>query len=307
MNTQDLKDVLMVQTATYKTKQMNVFIKQKLKDIECSYYEDNGNIYVTKGDAETYPCIISHTDTVHNIEKHFDIIEHEGVLFAINTMNYSRLGIGGDDKVGVFICLEVLKNVDTCKVAFFRDEEIGCVGSRKADMAFFNNVEFVLQCDRQGYKDFVDSIFSTELYTPEFSLKINDILNMYNRIETDGGLTDVYQLVENGLNVCVANMSCGYYRPHTDEEYVIIEDVFDTLQMVYDLFQELSGTVWVYNKNRKEFEFEDNNWNVFDERIIEDNHEQCTICGGYNTYHDEYEGLGYCFNCQEYYPVNKRY
>jgi hypothetical protein len=156
----------------------------------------------------------------------------------------NRVGIGGDDKVGVFIALEVLRKVDVCKVAFFRDEEVGCVGSREADMSFFDDTEFVLQCDRQKRSDFVTNIFATKLCSDDFSEAIKPVLEKYKRKETDGGLTDVYQLVENGLGVSCANMSCGYYDPHSNNEYVIINHVFSTLSFVLKLFGTLSGKVW---------------------------------------------------------------
>lgn len=31
------------------------------------YQVENGNIYVIKGNADLYPCIVAHMDTVHDI------------------------------------------------------------------------------------------------------------------------------------------------------------------------------------------------------------------------------------------------
>ena len=41
------------------------------------------------------------------------------------------------------------------KVAFFVSEEIGCVGSRNADMGFFEDARFVIEPDRRGYEDLI--------------------------------------------------------------------------------------------------------------------------------------------------------
>ena len=107
------------------------------------------------------------------------------------------------------------------KWLFSRDEEGSCLGSTEADMNFFNDCEFILQCDREGYEDFVNNIYGCKLYSDEFSELISPTLEKYGRKEGDGMMTDVYQLVENGLDIqggssfdlCVANMSCGYYDP----------------------------------------------------------------------------------------------
>ena len=239
-----LKEVMAVQTTSYNTKLMNNYITKYVASIGgCKTIKKDGNIYVTKGSADVYPCVVAHTDTVHDIEKEMHVVEVNGVLLSVNE-KYERMGIGGDDKVGIFVALEVLRSTDACKVAFFRDEEVGCVGSKVADMKFFDDVAFVLQCDRRGYDDFVNEIFYTKLYSEEFSNAIQGLLYKYGRVESDGGMTDVYQLAENGIEVSVANMSCGYYDPHTDNEFIQIKEVFATLDFVKELVNDLGDTRW---------------------------------------------------------------
>jgi hypothetical protein len=241
---------------------------------------DDDNIYITKGEAETYPCVVAHTDTVHDIVPWFEIFESGNVMFAMNMATVTQTGIGGDDKVGVFIALEMLRKHDVIKVAFFRDEEHGCLGSRDAQMSFFEDVEFVLQCDRQGYKDFVSNIYGNTLYDDKFRKKIKPILEEYGKVETvHGGITDVGQLVDNGLDVCVANISCGYYAPHTDEEYIDTEDVKNTMDFVNDLIHVLKGEVWKnsmfrhpYSKDKKAYSRHFDGWGFdpYDDDIDDD-------------------------------------
>ena len=125
-----------------------------------------------------------------------------------------QVGVGGDDKVGIWIALQMLLKEDKIKCAFFHSEEIGCIGSsRKADMKWFKNVGYCLQADRQGSStDFVNSI-SGKLYSKAFKKAVEPIITDYGYKESSGSITDVGQLAENGIGVCVANMSCGYYEP----------------------------------------------------------------------------------------------
>jgi len=243
MNKTNLLETLKIQTKSYGQGMMIAYIKKRVKNIKGAKLrsDKHGNIYVTKGVEENYPCVVSHMDTVHDIYKDFAIFEHDDKWFAFDGELNRQVGIGGDDKVGVFITLEALEHFDNIKVAFFVDEEVGTVGSKKADMSFFNNVGFVLQCDRKGYGDFVNDCWKTELYAQDFSGAVAGILEQYGYKESDGGLTDVVALKENGLAVACANMSCGYYKPHTDEEYIVLEDVKDCHNMVLDIIESLQG------------------------------------------------------------------
>ena len=323
----NLKDVMSIQTTSYNVKLMNRYIEDFVKKVpNCKIYKNHGNLYVTRGTSDLYPCVVAHTDTVHDIHKKFVVQEYEDVLYAINE-RYERVGVGGDDKVGVFVALEILRTNPVCKVAFFRDEEVGCQGSKVADMKFFDDVSLVLQCDRQGYSDFVSSIFQTELYNQDFSDKISDLLLKYDRVESDGGMTDVWQLTENGLSVACANMSCGYYDPHSDNEYIIISEVFRTLDFVEELIEELSYKKWsvtyaernkysssYYNRHnyvngyrrfgggREDDIFEEDNYNRNDwkdDYVVPE--ASCTQCDSHGEVcYDDTVHMYWCFGCQDY-------
>lgn len=319
-----LIETLMVQTETYHTEDMQVFIAEQVEKIEgCELVFDRGNIYIRKGDAETYPCIIAHTDTVHDRYEDFQIFEtSHGELFSMDCSAMQQVGIGGDDKVGVWVALEILRTVDVCKVAFFRDEEHGCLGSAEALMGWFTDVEFVLQCDRQGYKDFVRKIYSDELYDEDFSSEISPLLSKYDKREClTGGMTDVWQLVKNGLEVCCANISCGYYSPHTDEEFVDVKEAILTFKLVKDIFNKLSGTVWKYDKKVRVKKYKHRNSLIdyyltgetyqdeFSDIPFAENKDEieyimdgdtCPSCENNDTLADKEWNMLYCFTCEKY-------
>ena len=110
------------------------------------YLDDMSNIYITKGETEFYPCFVAHLDTVHHMsnilvkeEKHpNDHGEYKDALKAYTPFSNQPTGIGGDDKCGIFVCLQLLEKLDNVKVAFFVSEEIGCIGSSVADDFFFD-------------------------------------------------------------------------------------------------------------------------------------------------------------------------
>ena len=100
---------------------------------------------------------------------------------------------------------------------------------------------------------------SGKLFSKAFSKKIKPILTHHGYKETSGAITDVGQLAENGVGVCVANMSCGYYAPHSDEEVVIFDDANNCLTMADRLIAELGNNKYAYNftSNYSSFDF---NW-----------------------------------------------
>ena len=138
----------------------------------------------------------------------------------------------------------MLEELPACKAAFFRDEEIGCVGSSQARLDFFEDCAFVLQCDRKGNSDFVNKIYGEPMYSDEFAAAIAPILARHGYREAEGMLTDVYELATQGLELSMANMSCGYWGPHTDQEVVMADDVEVTLSLVREICRAHGHRQW---------------------------------------------------------------
>jgi len=237
-----LKEVLSIQSESYDQWRMFAYIVRRVKAIpNTTIYTHNGNIYVTKGDAITYPCMVSHMDTVHDIVEDLHPIEFDGLITGFNRVRMEQTGIGGDDKVGVYITLEMLERFDVMKVAFFRDEEVGCNGSYVADMTFFEDCRFVLQCDRKGNDDFVTVASGVDLSSCDFQEAVKPIISRHGYKFAQGMMTDVMALKQNGIKCSVANMSCGYYRPHMADEYVNVWDVEDCLQMCMTIISQCTA------------------------------------------------------------------
>jgi hypothetical protein len=233
-----LMEVLSIQTTSYNQWRMFAYIIRRLKGIDnVSLYTHNGNIYATKGVSDTYPCMVSHMDTVHDIAEDLHPIECWGAITGLNRVTMEQSGIGGDDKVGVYITLEMMERFDVMKVAFFRDEEVGCAGSYEADLSFFDDCRFVLQCDRKGNDDFVTVASGVDLSSCDFQEAVAPIINSYCYKFAHGMMTDVMALKQMGVQCSVANMSCGYYRPHSHDEYVEVADVDNCMDMCISIIE----------------------------------------------------------------------
>jgi hypothetical protein len=233
---------------------MNQFILSKCADMGVRTVVKDGNIYATKGDAAIFPCIVAHTDTVHRIKakNQYKVVVADDLIFAIDPKNMDTTGVGGDDKVGIFLALSLLNTLPAAKAVFFRDEEIGCVGSREADMDFFVDCSFVLQGDRNGNSDFIRVGAGTELFGDEFEEAIAPYLSVYGYKSYDwGSISDVIQLKNNGLPIACANVSCGYYNAHSSKEMVSIQDVAATLGLFTEICENLADQQWFHTDTDK--------------------------------------------------------
>lgn len=217
------------------------WVRQTVPDakIEC---DKPGNLYVTKGKSDTYPCIVAHMDQVQERHsKDFIAYEAEDIIIGFSPKHKEQQGLGADDKCGLWIGLKCLQKFDCLKLAFFVGEEVGCKGSGLASMAFFDDCRFVIEPDRKGSEDLITQIGWTPLCSDDFLKDIG--FKKFGYKETDGMMTDIEALKDHGLLLSCINVSCGYYKPHSNEEFVykpallncfaFVEHIIKTCTKVY--------------------------------------------------------------------------
>lgn len=258
-----LKEVLSIPTKTYQEELMIQFLVNWLTENEIDFYVDEfGNVYATKQESKDlpddfyFPCVVSHTDTVHNIDT--INIREEMLPNAQNELKLSLkayndsgrpTGIGGDDKCGVFACLTLLKELPYLKAAFFVSEETGCNGSKKADENFFSNVGYAIQFDAPENWMITEKCFGQVLFDRE-----SDFFNVVDPILTESmdndlmkymvhPYTDVYAL-RNKFDFSCINFSIGYYDYHTANEYVVIDDVFNGIDIGRKMIEKLGHEMY---------------------------------------------------------------
>ena len=226
--------------------QMMKFIRRRLDQLGVAYITDKaGNIYATKGIADSYPCIISHTDEVHFFrEKGYDAVQavskDKNIIFGFNHLQRNHCGTGADDKNGIWICLKCLEKFDVMKCVFFVGEETGCLGSSCTEMAFFDDCRFVVQCDRKGNSDMVTFYNGNVLCSDDFLLDAAP--DKFRYIQSHGLITDVITLKHKGLKVSGINLSCGYYLPHTPHEFTCVEDLIKCYRFVQHIVRNCHKT-----------------------------------------------------------------
>lgn len=212
-------------------------IKEMLADVKLDIQVDFlGNMFITKGTADSYPCVAAHMDEVHAHSQR-TIVEKEGLVYAINEKG-ERVGFGADDKNGIWIAIKLLHELPVLKAALFVEEEkkgdlSGCRGAHVADLSFFKDCRFILECDRKGANDLIVQGKETPLCASDFIPQ--KTLDQYQYQPTNGGKTDVVELKMRGLEIPVCNISCGYYNAHHNDEYTKIDELLNCLEFVKEI------------------------------------------------------------------------
>ena len=198
-------------------------LKAKYKEV----INEDGFLYA-KGNGKAPILLTAHMDTVH--EKQCDFITID--KGKGETVLTSSKGIGGDDRCGIWIIYMILtKTKYRPSILFCEDEEIGGVGSGKFCKTEYiedlTELKYLVELDRANYNDAVYYNCGNK----EFKSYIKKITGYK---EAYGSFSDISNLSPECDKASV-NLSCGYYRAHTLQEYVIFEEMFDTYKVVKKL------------------------------------------------------------------------
>jgi di/tripeptidase len=230
-----LKNLYKINSKSGKEAAIKAFVQGYLAHMDVDIRADeSGNLFITKGVAESYPCIVAHLDEVHDVKERQVVVEGD-MIYATDKAG-SRVGLGADDKNGGWMALRLLEQKPLLKVALFVDEEklngeAGCRGSRFCNLAEFDNAMCLLQCDKRGATEVV-SVGKGDIRLCEEGFIPQDILDRYGYQYTVGGRTDVVALRERGLDKNCCNISCGYYNAHKEDEYTLFSELDNALGFV---------------------------------------------------------------------------
>lgn len=198
--------------------------------------DNSNNIIIEKGDQSgRVPVIVAHYDQVHKVNPFFKLELTNGLLFAYDRRTNMQIGVGGDDKCGIYIVIEMLQRFKNIKAVLFSDEECGFIGSRNIDLTVFDNASVVLQADRKGNSDVCNHTNGVQCTTKAYEDKIKPILQKYDYHFAYGVATDVGELKARGMLAPTMNISCGYYHAHTSKEFVKLDELAIATEFAFDI------------------------------------------------------------------------
>jgi len=213
--------------------ELKKYLGQYLRSKGYKVINEDGFLYAkAKEENPVRVLLVAHMDTVHKER----ITEVEKVPYLekdnkITTRLSSPQGIGGDDRCGIYMIMNIIKEHNV-SILFAEDEEVGCVGSTKFTKTQYckdleSEIDYMIELDRQGSNDAV--FYSCD--NPEFTKWIEKETG-YEKAW--GTYTDISKIMPVA-KIAGVNFSCGYYNAHTTREYVVLEEMEATQKMVCNL------------------------------------------------------------------------
>jgi len=200
-----------------------------------------GNIYVTKGSKDIFPCVTAHMDTVFP-RVPYSLEEYQDCLYGLDAKG-NQCCIGADDKVGVWICLQLLEKLKDLKAVFFVGEESFMYGSSRMNNSFFENVGYCIAFDCPGDKIIGYTSNGVQLFDTQ-----GEFINIFWPILVAHGYqkmqhhpyTDIQRIKERNDFQCV-NIGAGFYNLHSKDEFVKLNKMQNTLNASIKIITDLGN------------------------------------------------------------------
>lgn len=219
------------QICSMSQKELKAYLKKYLNGKHYKVIDEDGFLFAKAKDKNPIPVLLTaHMDTVHT--KNITTIEKVPYVTKdgkTETRISSPQGIGGDDRCGVYMIMNIIKYYNV-SVLFCEDEEIGRVGAKKfvkTKHVDDIDIKYMIELDRHGSNDAV----YYDCDNKEFTKWIEENTG-YKK--TWGSFSDISTLMP-ALKIAGVNFSCGYYNEHKTEEYVVLEEMEATQNMVCEL------------------------------------------------------------------------
>lgn len=166
--------------------------------------------------------LVAHLDTVHKQQVKTICYSPDGKIIM------SPEGIGGDDRAGVYMILQIIKNYP-CHVLFCEDEETGGHGAREfANSKICPQVNYIVEMDRRGSND---AVFYN-CANPEFV----DFVCGFGFQEAYGSFSDI-SVIAPRLGIAAVNISAGYYNEHQRYESIDLNALEHNVDRISQMVQ----------------------------------------------------------------------
>jgi di/tripeptidase len=177
--------------------------------------------------------LVAHMDTFHEERRgmptdiNIDKTDPDSPLGVL----WSETGVGGDDRCGVYIVMEIIKRLD-CHVLYCEDEEKYGIGARKFCQSNISpDVQFIVEFDRQGNDDAV--------YYGCCNNDFVQFVDFYGFKERHGSFSDI-SIIAPHLGIAAVNLSSGFYNAHLESEYIRLDDLEPIIDRASPLIADVS-------------------------------------------------------------------
>lgn len=239
MDTRLLLDIFHIPSSSGEEEGMRSYIIKFLKREGIPYSVDPyGNVYNIN--CRDRPLLNAHMDTVQGP----DDAKLQKFAKIYNNQFLKGYGvIGADDKCGIYIILQLLKN-NEFNFLFTVQEEVGCVGARYfVQTNDFSYIPYGLTFDRYGPSDILCT--ENDYGTPEFEEALATVGREFGYKPARGILSDADEISDQ-ISTC--NLSVGYYGHHTKQEFVDLYELENAVNFTQSILDNIDQKFKAPNK-----------------------------------------------------------
>lgn len=197
---------------------LSTYLKTKYPDV----VETKDYIYA----EGTIPiALCAHMDTVFKnpaTEVYYD--RQKNVIF-------SPMGLGADDRAGVYAILQIIKRGYRPHIIFTTDEEVGAQGALELSKIEcpFKELNYIIQLDRRGSNDCVFYDCDNRDFV--------DYVEPFGFVEAFGSFTDI-SMICPAWEVAGVNLSVGYRDEHSVSEVLFVGHLLATIEKTIDMLED---------------------------------------------------------------------
>lgn len=268
-----------------------------LYDFLCDYYtedemvEHDGSFIYAAGTVDV--CVVAHLDTVHRAAPKADQIYFD----SEKQVMWSPVGIGADDRCGVFIIMNLLFNGYKPHILFTWHEEIGGFGAQEAAKFLSPNLNFIIQFDRRGSAQSVYYFLKNK--------EFEDYINSFGFKTEIGSYTDICELAP-AWECAAVNLSAGYDGEHSFAELILLPIMKDTLTKSMKILDDQISNPrqYKYLEDRPTYKKPDYSKYYYEDSMLEKDSMSISRCLCYDSssvpwYGYEVDENGICEYCNE--------
>lgn len=183
--------------------------------------------------------LVAHVDTVHNS------LPTPLCYDPNHRIIWSPTGCGGDDRAGVAAILELLSRGQRPYVLFTDEEEKGGGGAKDAVKEIKKPpVNAVIEFDRRNGNDAVFYAMDTDKGEGKEFL---EWVESFGFKKANGSFSDI-SILSPEWAIAGVNVSCGYYRAHSNGEYVVLSEWEESLSRVEEMLKSPPEKAFTYER-----------------------------------------------------------
>lgn len=222
-----LKELYKIHSPSRQEGEMATFVKNWLTKKKIPFESDRFNQVFKLIPGR--PIVSCHMDQVQKGSP--GMIIFDGIRFF-----GTKDGLGADDKNGIWVCLNLLARWDVGFIFSTGEESFSqnVAHVLEANENLLRRIPYCLVFDRRGSGDIIGE--ANGYCTPTFQKKIAERGKAFGYAPTSGVYSDADTICQ--YCECV-NLSVGYHKPHSTEEYTIWRELLNALRFAEDLLENI--------------------------------------------------------------------